>query len=51
LIRSTALLPLPGQANHLAWVIAGLHRLPFQRGDHLAAEHGTLRRLELVLSQ
>ena len=21
--------------------------LPFQRGDHLAAEHGTLRRLEL----
>src|SRR5258708_26517688 len=25
----------------------GLHRLPFQRGDHLAAEHGTLRPVEL----
>ena len=49
LIRSTSLLPLPCQTNHLARLISVSTAPPFQRGDHLAAEHGTLRRLELHL--
>ena len=44
MIRSTALLPLPCQP--LSVDDFSLHRLAFHRVDHLAAEHGTLRRLE-----
>jgi len=44
LIRSNALLPLPYQS--LGADDFSLHRLALHRVDHLAAEHGALRRLE-----